>query len=421
MSKHIFIQIAAYRDPQLVPTVRDMIEKADHPEEFAFGICWQYGPDDDLTELDFVRESGAELRLQLHHFSESKGLCWARSMTNSLYKDEKLTLQIDSHHRFVRHWDTLMLEDYELAKQQSSKPILSTYLPPFNPREYDSNESRAPTLMSQYRFHKGSGLLGSMPWYIPLNKRGKQIVRTRILSGHFYLTCGRFCKEVPYDPELYFGGEIEEVSMSLRAWTHGYDIWSPTRDTLAWHEYTRDNRPKHWTDHSNWTELEKKSKERFERLCGRQQPPLESFGLGPDRTLEEFKDFTGIDFAACKLQRATLNVDEPPNKTDDEWVIETNEKTGIIMNYVAKWSIPDIESDCAKHDGVRLKMLALGLENDSGESLIRADVEIDLLDSDEKVIAYDGTLKPTKFVLWPMFADGSWGSRQEGPVRLCVC
>ena len=27
----IFIQIASYRDPQLLPTLKDMIDKADHP------------------------------------------------------------------------------------------------------------------------------------------------------------------------------------------------------------------------------------------------------------------------------------------------------------------------------------------------------------------------------------------------------
>ena len=38
----IFVQIASYRDPQLVPTIEDMLAKASHPENLTFGLCWQY-------------------------------------------------------------------------------------------------------------------------------------------------------------------------------------------------------------------------------------------------------------------------------------------------------------------------------------------------------------------------------------------
>jgi len=54
-NQRIFIQIAAYRDPELIPTIKDMIKRADNPENLRFGICWQYHPDDeydsDLFEL----------------------------------------------------------------------------------------------------------------------------------------------------------------------------------------------------------------------------------------------------------------------------------------------------------------------------------------------------------------------------------
>ena len=40
----IFVQIASYRDPQCGPTIRDLLAKADHPEQLSFGIClqWQF-------------------------------------------------------------------------------------------------------------------------------------------------------------------------------------------------------------------------------------------------------------------------------------------------------------------------------------------------------------------------------------------
>ena len=42
----IFVQIAAYRDPELADTVRSALGAAAHPERLRFGICHQF---DDIT------------------------------------------------------------------------------------------------------------------------------------------------------------------------------------------------------------------------------------------------------------------------------------------------------------------------------------------------------------------------------------
>ena len=42
MSNTIFIQIASYRDPQLLHTLRDALDKAKYPENLRFAICWQH-------------------------------------------------------------------------------------------------------------------------------------------------------------------------------------------------------------------------------------------------------------------------------------------------------------------------------------------------------------------------------------------
>ena len=46
----IFVQIASYRDPELVPTIRDCIAKAKHPERLTFGINWQRDENESLEE-----------------------------------------------------------------------------------------------------------------------------------------------------------------------------------------------------------------------------------------------------------------------------------------------------------------------------------------------------------------------------------
>ncbi len=47
----IFVQIASYRDPQLIQTIEDMISKAKFPENLRIGICRQYHPDDKFDDL----------------------------------------------------------------------------------------------------------------------------------------------------------------------------------------------------------------------------------------------------------------------------------------------------------------------------------------------------------------------------------
>ena len=51
MSDQIFVQIASYRDSELVPTIRNCIEQADNPKALTFGLCWQRDPSESLEEF----------------------------------------------------------------------------------------------------------------------------------------------------------------------------------------------------------------------------------------------------------------------------------------------------------------------------------------------------------------------------------
>ena len=53
----IFVQIASYRDPELIPTIQDCIEKAKYPEDLTFGICWQRDDTEDLSKFKVYTEA----------------------------------------------------------------------------------------------------------------------------------------------------------------------------------------------------------------------------------------------------------------------------------------------------------------------------------------------------------------------------
>jgi len=94
----IFIQIASFRDPQLNPTLEDMINKSKYPQNLRIGICNQYNVEDEFN-LDNYRNDDRFKIIDVLDV-DSLGVCWARNQVQQLYDNEEYTLQIDSHMRF---------------------------------------------------------------------------------------------------------------------------------------------------------------------------------------------------------------------------------------------------------------------------------------------------------------------------------
>ncbi len=110
---------------------------------------------------------------------------------------------------------------------------------------------------------------------------------------------------MPYDPNLYFMGE--ETSLAARLWTHGWDIYHPNR-SLVFHYWPRDYRRTHWDDVEGWADLDARSRRRVCDLLAGQQSrdgatpaPGDRYGLGCVRSLAEYQEFSGVDFARRQL------------------------------------------------------------------------------------------------------------------------
>lgn len=406
----IFVQLASYRDPQLVPTIEDMLAKADNKDVFNFGICWQYDDTEDTT----IYDNKKNFRIEKHPFTESEGLGWARNITNRLYDGEELTLQLDSHHRFVKGWDTMMLEDYEQAKSLSKKPVITTYCTPWEPGK-DIFEPM-PCYMRQYEFSQDK-LLMSMPHHILDYKERTKVLKARTISGHFFLADGKFIQDVPYDPDIYFGGYVEETTLSLRAFTCGYDFYSPYRQYI-WHEYTRNYRRKHWDDHGKNEHGKKASFERdiFARnktrqLFGQEEHNIDIgiYGMGTERTLQDYEVFGGFDFKKCRIQQFTLAAKEPPNPAswdDDIKKEKYNITIPIDLNKIDK--------------NKKLKCIALGVFSKFNQEIYRKDfLENDAPSafnhsSNMLTLNFETEDKPVRWVMHPFYGDdNSWGERQE--------
>ncbi|MEE9414269.1 MAG: GlcNAc-transferase family protein, partial [Acidimicrobiales bacterium] len=122
----IFVAIAAYRDPELRLTIESCIENADDPSRLTFGVCLQYEVDGPRSvRADCLDNVDAAIRLLRYPFQRSKGGCWARHLTQSLYDGERYTLQIDSHSRMEPSWDTDLIA--MMNAFPGDKPLISSF------------------------------------------------------------------------------------------------------------------------------------------------------------------------------------------------------------------------------------------------------------------------------------------------------
>lgn len=335
----IFVQIASYRDPELVPTILDMYESSDNPELLHVCICWQH---DDFENID-VLKSYSNIEIIDVPYYESKGACWARNQIQRRYDGERYTLQLDSHHRFVNGWDTKLKSMYNQCKNMGSeKPLITAYIPAFNPFEEKNSYGKVPWKMNFHKFLP-EGPVFFVPSPIEDHELIEAPIPARFYSAHFAFTDGKFAEEVRHDPEFYFYGE--EISITVRAFTHGYDLYHPHK-VICWHEYTRSARFKHWEDHDknkqyiegikkSWLERDHYSLKRNRVLFGMEHDNnitiKDRYNFGTSRTLQEYERYAGINFQKKEVSIYTLLGKQPPTPYNENYVPGENPQSLQIV------------------------------------------------------------------------------------------
>ena len=328
-NEKIFIQIASYRDPELPITIKNCIENADNPDKLIFGICWQHDDKECLSEYF----NDIRFKIISVHYSQTNGCCWARNKIQQLYDNEEYTLQLDSHHRFVKGWDSILKNMYKKLQEKGfRKPIITTYLPSYNPENDPEDRCNVPWKISLDRITEEGQVL-FIPSYIDNHSTINDPIPGKFYSAHFCFTQGLFCKEVPHDPELYFTGE--EMSITVRAFTHGYNLFHP-HILVAWHEYTRKNRVKQWDDDKEWWKKDEHSKKHYTNIFNNIKNGL--YGFGKERTIDDYITFSGVNFINIKQEDAnkhsqTNNADQvDKTNNDNDEAIDMDEAN--IMNQI---------------------------------------------------------------------------------------
>jgi len=410
-SPTIYVQIAAYRDPELLNTLRDCIEKAKYPDSLRFGIAWQHSPYEEWDTLDEFKDDPRFHIIDID-YRDAKGPCWARYQLNRAFGGQKYTLQLDSHHRFTQDWDQTLITMLEgLRSKTCPKPLLSSYLPSFDPKNDPVSRLEAPWIMEFDRFAP-EGPVHFLPRTIDDYKERSSPIPSRFISGHFIFTDGNFCKEVEYDPTYYFHGE--EINLSVRAYMAGYDLFTPHKSVI-WHEYTRSDKKKHWDDHTNWNELDKASHKHNKELLGIDNPKSSKILKKHRRTLRDYELYAGLEFSTRRVHRDTIDKKVPP-------ISHTKEEHIDGLGNYHKMCIDIYKEEFTETD---YNVWAVAFEDHTGKEIYRSDAdeqEIQRIlsvpfDEDKFVHVwrnfYSDTL-PVTWIVWPHSKTKGWMNKLTG-------
>lgn len=293
----IFVSIAAYRDTELLPTIKSLYSNADNPEQIYLGVVSQ-DIKNNHPDLSFVKN----LSYLKMDFREARGAGYARKLAMEMYDNQDFYLQLDSHMRTVQGWDTKLKNIYDQSVKLAGteKVILSQY-----PAAYEIH-----TGGKEFFIQKHEELWSTPTWSKVHNRDNGSWSSIRqeiedlskphpsqtVLAGYLFAP-GNFVEEIPYDERISFMGE--ELCIAIRAYTRNWYIYAPN-EMLFWHFYKRKQSPKIWNQIEDtkrpikWMDLEMESK-RVQKniLLGKEQG---IFGIGDYQKYIEYQDFIGINF-----------------------------------------------------------------------------------------------------------------------------
>jgi len=413
----ILLHLPAYRDPELIPTIKDALEKAKYPKRVHFGICRQYHPDD---KFDDLTEYKKDKRFKIYEclYTEAKGLPWARAIINEqLLTDEDYVCQLDSHHRFEKDWDETLIQMHLDLEAKGYKPIIAGYSPLYNPMTDPIGRSIEPW-QSQFVCFYPFGTIFIRPGLLHGYQNMTEPPMARFLCGHFDFARSEWAREIKHDPDIYFSGE--EINLTVRSYTHGYDFFHPHK-IIVWHSTMREERSGmlKWDDDYkvgvNFDQKNNYGRKKIRCLFRVEQDDtvdLTGYDLGTVRTLRDYEKYAGIHFEKKAVQKYTLDNHYPPNpaiKNEELW------EQSFMHSFYHLVTIhrQDFPRENYKH-------ILVSFDNESGNAVNQKYITGGQLEYFMRTgipIHYEEyfltNYKPTKVVFWGFTDEEGWVERIE--------
>lgn len=292
----IFISVASYRDDECKDTISSIFENADEPDKIYLGICEQNKEPGEKCE--YPKKYEKNIRVKSMNYLDAKGPTYARYWCSTLWRGEEYFFQIDSHTQFAKNWDTNIKKMYKQCLEESPKPILSHY-----PATKEQMKVSGTPEMCNGKLNndKIPSFLAGWTGDSDKPKRSPK----PMAAGGFKFLRGDFLYEVPYDPNMPHVFLGEEILLSARLWTNGWDYYTPNIKVCS-HHYGRKEKVKYWDDIKDGYKCRAKAEKRILfmlGILGKDKVDADflrdhhKYGFGKVRTLDEFWLASGIDFS----------------------------------------------------------------------------------------------------------------------------
>lgn len=307
----IFVSVPSYRDDECKDTVWDMYDKADRPEAIFAGVVQQnkYEEEDCFDKCPDCkrRKDSGHIRVKNYDFSEARGPCFARYQASKLWSGEEYFMEIDSHTRFVRGWDSILME--QLRACGDPKAIIAGYPPTAGQlADIQKDNFRSFPMMCNVKFNE-DGLPQVTAQIVPAPADGRP-VPIAFAGANLMVMPHQALFDAPFDPHLSFLFFGEELLHSARLWTAGYNFYAPVK-VFASHHYGRNGKPKFWDDLKQFAGCRKKAVSRVKAILGMLpedkvdpafRADLQRYGLGAARPIEDYWTLLKVDVRKKKAR-----------------------------------------------------------------------------------------------------------------------
>ena len=137
---------------------------------------------------------------------------------------------------------------------------------------------------------------------------------------------------------------------------------------------------------------------------------LGRYGLGKERTHEEFEEYAGINYSEKLLHPDTTAGKPPPSGPVDTSIVKLNQEILLV------WDVAFLKNQTQANE---FDFIYIGLENEKGEVLLRVDIKeknyptIFSMDQSGIRLKFEHNERPHKWILWPHSKKNGWLKRHD--------
>ena len=233
--KTIFVTIPSYEDPELIDTLDSAFENAAFPGKIHISVALQYKkvPMPDVNK--YMKRPG--IKFTYYDVDTRPGITQLRHNLSKLHDGEDYFLMIDSHTKFIKNWDLILIQEYEkiVSDSKNDKVIISQLASGFGIicDCYNTNsvceKNHSVSYYSLANNFKEIFPDAESVFRISMIKKEDMVISATNYyvsggaSGQFFFTNKKWLEEVGIIDGVQFAGE--EATLTFRSYISGWTFY----------------------------------------------------------------------------------------------------------------------------------------------------------------------------------------------------